>query len=353
MQRDLLSSIIDDNDDFGAHHFHLSPLLPRSAHVFTWTIPDSMRHSLEVELGDLRWTPKDSISATKAFIEDAKKVVHSHIFPENSFLQRVLVDLVSDTGLIDAVILYNVPMDPYIPATPTDGKATLDKPTNVAEAILMAIGELAGTYTIGYRSEKHYSNPWVHEGFPRQGEGVSALTAVDEVSLHQDMSYQTTIPDLLGLVCLRGGNDSQVQTNLVNSAAIADRLPDDVVKTLRGKRFRIAAPSEWVDTTEVELNDVRPVLEGKSLHLPVHWDNMIGVDDGADQALAMLKKVLLEVEPVGVHLEDGMMMLFNNQKVVHGRTPYTQLRFDGGDRVVYRSYFARHLSRFDLETRII
>lgn len=308
---------------------------------------------MERKLGGLRWKSRDDLSSTKSFIKEAKMIVSSHMITENSFLQRVLFDLISETGSTDAVILYNLPMDAHIPPTPTGGKVTLDKSTQVAEAILMAIGELAGAYTIGYRSEKHYSNPWVHEGFPQQGDGVSALTTVDEVKFHQDMSYQNIIPDLLGLICLREGSDSQLQTTLVKSAAIADRLPDDALKILREKRFRIAAPSQWVDTNEVDSTGLRPLMEGKSLHLAVHWDNVIGVDDGAKQALLMLKKVLREVEPVGVHLVDGMMLLFNNQKVVHGRTPYSQLRFDGGDRVVYRSYFAKHLGRLDLETRII
>jgi hypothetical protein len=52
----------------------------------------------------------------------------------------------------------------------------------------------------------------------------------------------------------------------------------------------------------------------------------------------MLKEALHEVAPVGTHLEDGMMLLFNNQKAVHARTPYRQVRFDGSDRVIYRSY---------------
>jgi hypothetical protein len=321
--------------------------------VYTWTMPDSMKETLERELAALRWNSKGSVSDLTTFIADARTVVSLRMISENSNLRRVLVDLVSETGPTDAVILYNLPMDPYTPPTPTDGKVSLNKSTSVAEAILMATGELSGTYAIGYRSETHYSNPWVHEGFARKGDGISALTAVDVVELHQDMSYQNIIPDLLGLVCIREGHDTEVQTTIVNSAAIADRLPDNVLTTLREKRFRIGAPTMWVDTSEVDLRRLRPIFEGKAIHLPVHWDDMVGVDEGANQALDMLKEVLREVEPVGVHLVDGMMLLFNNQKVVHGRTAYSDLRFDGDDRVVYRSYFARHLGRFDLDTRMI
>jgi hypothetical protein len=38
---------------------------------------------------------------------------------------------------------------------------------------------------------------------------------------------------------------------------------------------------------------------------------------------------------------------------VHARTPYRQVRFDGTDRVIYRSYFSKNLGQVEQETRII
>jgi L-asparagine oxygenase len=314
-------------------------------------MPDKAKMSLQQELLTLQWREKDSVSSMKEFIADAKRIVRRHL-ERTGLLERTLQDLVDRNGLTDAIVLKNLPMDPIVPATPTDGSVTLNKPTFVAEAILLAVGELGGTHTFGYKSEKHYSNPWVHEGFPRQGK-VSALTATDQVPHHQDMSYQTLIPDLLGLICVREGQDDNVQTTLLDPASVADHLPKDVVATLRQPRFQIAAPLEWVDTQDIDLTTLRPVLEGRSLHLPVDWNNMVGVDDEARRATYLLKEALQEVEPVGIHLQDGMMVLFNNQKVVHARTPYRQVRFDGTDRVIYRSYFSKNLGQVEQETRII
>jgi hypothetical protein len=80
---------------------------------------------------------------------------------------------------------------------------------------------------------------------------------------------------------------------------------------------------------------------------------MKGADSEASEAIEMLKVVLRDADPVRVHLVDGMMLLFNNQKVVHSRTPYKQLKFDGTDRVVFRSYFSRQLTVQEQETGII
>jgi L-asparagine oxygenase len=314
-------------------------------------MPDTTKIALQNELLTLQWNEKDSVSSMKEFIAQAKQILLRHL-DDSGLLKESLLDLVDSNGPTDAVILNNLPMDPIIPATPTDGSVSLKKSTFVAEAMLLAVGELAGTRAFGYKSEKHYSNPWVHEGFPRQGK-VSALTATDHVPHHQDMSYQTLIPDLLGLICVREGQDHHVQTTLLDPAALVERLPDEVVATLIQRRFRIAAPLEWVDAQDVDLTASRPLLEGRSLHLPVNWENMVGMDDEATRAISLLKKALREVDPVGIHLEDGMMVLFNNQKVVHARTPYEQVRFDGTDRVIYRSYFSKNLGVKEQETRII
>jgi len=81
----------------------------------------------------------------------------------------------------------------------------------------MAMGELAGTYTVGYKSETEYSNSWAHEGFPRPGTGGSALTSTaGMLNHHQDMSYQSVIPDLLGLICLREGDNPNLKTTLIS-----------------------------------------------------------------------------------------------------------------------------------------
>jgi L-asparagine oxygenase len=200
-------------------------------------MPNEMKNALERELVGLRWETKDSVASMRIFIEQAKGIL-THYLQGSELLEKSLADLVDQRGALDAIILNNLPMDPLIPETPTDGSVTLNKPTFIAEAMLLAIGELAGTHAIGYSSEKHYSNPWVHEGFPRKGL-VSALTATDQVPHHQDMSYQTIIPDLLGLFCLREGQDLNVQTTLLDPLTVVEQLSENIEATLRQSRFGI------------------------------------------------------------------------------------------------------------------
>lgn len=324
-------------------------------------MPDEVKKALEPELVKLQWNDKDSIVDTRNFIQDAKNILSPYVERDDE-LRRKLRELLTDVGTfstsIDAIVFQNLPLDPYVPPTPTDQSIrSLNKPTYISEAILMTMGELAGAYTVGYKAETEYSNPWAHEGFPRPGPGGSALTSTaGMLSHHQDMAYQHVIPDLLGLICIRQGDDPNLSTTLVSVENIIQLLPRHVVSILRQDRFKISASAQWVDTDRMNKNTAQPraLLEGTSLHLPVRWENMIGLDPDASQAIKSLQQVLRVAKPSGVHLQDGEMILFNNKKVVHGRTPYKNLKYDGrSDRVVIRSYFAKDLNEGDMESRII
>jgi L-asparagine oxygenase len=155
---------------------------------------------------------------------------------DKEYLWKILRDLHIPTSATAAVVIKNLPIDPDIPLTPMDSSNTLNKPTMVAEAILLALGELSGARVMGYKSKVHYSNPWVHEGFPHHGVG-SALTAAEQLSFHQDMLYQDRIPDILGLYCLREGNDTNVSTTLLDVQEIFARLPEDVIKIYASPGF--------------------------------------------------------------------------------------------------------------------
>eukprot|EP00535_Pseudo-nitzschia_heimii_P007944 CAMPEP_0197176452 /NCGR_PEP_ID=MMETSP1423-20130617/2379_1 /TAXON_ID=476441 /ORGANISM="Pseudo-nitzschia heimii, Strain UNC1101" /LENGTH=324 /DNA_ID=CAMNT_0042625833 /DNA_START=461 /DNA_END=1435 /DNA_ORIENTATION=- len=324
-------------------------------------MPDAAKKSLQDKLAELKWTDKESIIDTKVFIQEAKEAIAPYVTIDVDLLRK-LRELLVDSGprwtSIDAIVFENLPTDPYVPPTPTDASMrSLNKATYVSEAMLMAMGELAGTFVVGYKAEIEYSNAWAHEGFPRPGADGSALTSTTGMlDHHQDMSYQRKIPDILGLICVREGDDSSLKTTLVSTENIVQFLPKHIESILRQNRFMISSSAKWIDVDKIDGDavQIRALLEGASLHLPVRWENMIGIDPEASQAIEILRQILLDVKPSGVHLRDGEMILFNNQKVVHGRTPYQNLKYDGiSDRVIIRSYFVKQLDAVGMESRMI
>ena len=299
-----------------------------SSSIRVFALPDTLRIELEKEL--LR--PEVTVDVTdlqslEAFIFQVKDIVGSHLSTWDPSVLETLQSLAepfgqSASGGTAAVLFRNLPLDPYVPPTPTDGSTTLHKSTFVAEAMLLAIGELSGASVVGYASETQYSNPWVHEGFPypqqqrgggRNGEATdgrstaatttgSALTMPKGMSHHQDMSYHPHPPDLLGLYCLREGHDKSLQTTIILNQDVVDRLPADALRVLMENRFRIHA-SAWVDGFDVG-HKGRPIispispstapaadndagggnLPDLSIALPVDWTNMVGLDQEATAA---------------------------------------------------------------------
>ena len=351
-----------------------------SSSIRVFALPDTLRIELEKEL--LR--PEVTVDVTdlqslEAFIFQVKDIVGSHLSTWDPSVLETLQSLAlpSTSGGTAAVLFRNLPLDPYVPPTPTDGSTTLHKSTFVAEAMLLAIGELSGASVVGYASETQYSNPWVHEGFPypqqqrgggRNGEATdgrsttatttgSALTMPKGMSHHQDMSYHPHPPDLLGLYCLREGHDKTLQTTIILNQDVTDRLPSDALRVLMENRFQIHA-SAWVDgfdTGHVGRSIISPIsaatstdnddgggnLPDLSIALPVDWTNMIGLDKEASAALEALGVAINAVPQHPIHFVEGDLLLFNNRRVVHARSDYNDLRLDGGDRVVDRAYFRR------------
>ena len=218
----------------------------------------------------------------EAFIETSKSVIWEHISVEIFEALLALHDIHSATS---AVLFKNIPVDPFVPPTPTDGSNSLRKPTYIAEAMLVGLGELTSAKVIGYASETKYSNPWIHEGFPRNNSG-SALTKATDLSFHQDMSYHHRPPDILGLVCLREGHDRQVRTELIDNRDVFNLLPTSVLDVLQQSRFQIRT-SEWVDTRWSGAgNDGRPLVEdANTIRLPVDCENMVVLDEAAQRAV--------------------------------------------------------------------
>ena len=318
--------------------------------IQTFVISDSVRDELYQQVFDIK-VDTSSLDDLEFFIDQVKEIVQSHVSPA---ILEALKSLHNTSSPTSAVLFRNLPVDPYVPPNPTDGRISLGKPTYVAEAMLVGFGELSCAHVVGYAAETQYSNPWIHEGFPRRNGPGSALTKATDLSFHQDMSYHPRAPDILGLVSVREGHDHDVQTELIDNRQVLDMLPDSIVAMLREPRFRIKT-SDWVDASFQDTKQHgRGILTGAaSLAIPVDWENMVGLDKEAEWAVQMLQRAILEAPKHYVHGVPGDLLFFNNKRTVHARTPYTDLRYDGGDRVLTRAYFRKDMTKEERQTRMI
>ncbi|ESP96508.1 hypothetical protein B591_25583 [Streptomyces sp. GBA 94-10 4N24] len=160
---------------------------------------------------------------------------------------------------------------------------------------------------------------------------------------HVEDGFSPDRCDHVGLLCLRG---EPVAYTRFTSARDLD-LPDDVREVLSRPAFLMAP-----DTAHV-LEDRRPVptpvlwgpREAPQICYDAHY--LSPPPDGgetADRALRLLAAEL-DARQVEHTLAPGELLLLDNRRTVHGRTPFTA-RGDGTDRWLLRTMICSSLPRY-------
>lgn len=244
-----------------------------------------------------------------------------------------ILDLLKDNDHHSAVIFRGLPTDDVVglcPATTNevDGKeesGTLYKETLISESLLMAIGQLAGGNPVGYAFEKTYSHPIVHCSCPKEGAAIGD-NSIDQC-WHQDMSYlpDNLVPDLLGLVCVREGNDPTVTTDLLDTRDVLQFVSDQDKLVLRLPKFVFKTPA-WASGRGELGKKPKAILSSEfNIALHVDWSNVQPVDDDAYRALEGLKKAIKKAVDNGYmishHSKPGDLIIFSQKRTLHRRSP--------------------------------
>jgi L-asparagine oxygenase len=130
---------------------------------------------------------------------------------------------------------------------------------------------------------------------------------------------------------------------LCSIAAVLPHL-DDVIDVLRAPRFRTRPDASFCETgARGDLGSPMAVITGTDDDPMFTYDEdlMVGTDPEAERALARLTRVVHD-RAVAVVLEAGDLLVLDNHRVVHGRSPFVA-RFDGADRWVQRAFVVADL----------
>lgn len=151
---------------------------------------------------------------------------------------------------------------------------------------------------------------------------------------HVEDGFREDRCDYAGLLCLRGDPSGASQYAQARDLQLAP----DLVSTLRQTRFSVKPDTAHVLPDDVGRRQIA-VLTGPEEAPEIVYDtHHIGPIDDADLAAAAalqeLHAGLNEVRIVHV-MSPGDLLIFDNKRVVHARTPFTA-RFDGTDRWLMR-----------------
>lgn len=308
------------------------PRPARAREVVELTISDSVRRQLETILARTPSPLHEPDAALEVGWAAQKK------FP--AALSKALLPFTGDPAAPGVLIIHNAPIDPRLPPTPTDGGPSSEKRTHIAEGMLLAVARHAGE-----PGTFHGLKPGlIHDVAPVPGgeDTQSNEGSRRRFGFHTESAFSEHRPSHVALICLRTDHEGVAETTFASARAACKRLPPETLAILRKPLFTTRAPESFKEAhrSGQESTAVPVVLgeEGAVPELRLNFQSTKGVGDEAQAALDALKEALEHPDVrFSVKLRPGDLVLFDNRKLVHGRSSF-QPRFDGTDRWLMRAY---------------
>lgn len=268
------------------------------------------------------------------FLEKAKEL--SERLPEGLAATLDTFNAVgSEAGYL---LLRGLPVDEdELPPTPSSTPAPVDRRLLSMEAMLALAGRRLGLHT-GYKELR--SGTVYHDVYPSPGaHHLSSETSETLLEFHTEMAYHVLQPNYVMLACSRADHERRAET-LVGSIRRALPLIDEESRTRLFDRkmpccvdvaFRGGVPDPGA------IANVKPLYNDENDPYLGYDRELLSPEDPKDkEAVAVLSKALDEVTEA-VKLTPGDVLIIDNYRTTHARTPFTPL-WDGKDRWLHRVY---------------
>lgn len=234
------------------------------------------------------------------------------------------------------LLLENTPIG-SIPPTPLS-RAEIMKPDNISEMSLMQATTILGE-PIAYAQESGgniINNFFPHRELARAATSDSYDTELD---LHTENAFHSMQPDFLSLLCLREAPEADAVTYITSINAVLDHLCEADIKFFFEERYNFLSDySDGDKNCRVDIGKRQTIFYGSRGNPFFRFDPhfMVAQSDHAQSQLQLLREIAWEVtEPVT--LKAGDMLIIDNRKTAHARSPFTAL-FDGTDRWIQRTF---------------
>ena len=235
-------------------------------------------------------------------------------------------------------------MDSAIPKTPPSNEHFIGEHTQMARIQAMinqTIGEMIAYEAEGYGKlfqdmvpKYEYANT------------QTSLSSKVELELHTEQAFSLYRPDILSLACLR--SDPTALTYILHVSDLIAHLSPDKQSLLWKPLWMIGVDMSFTMNNNMVDGNMRgplSILSGTidDPQLTFDQDLMVGITEEAENLRKEIIEIYIKYRKSHVLLA-GEIMLVDNRRAVHGRSPFVP-RFDGTDRFIVRSFVVLDYAR--------
>lgn len=306
----------------------------RSEEIIETSLDEKQRQTLQKELENRIYPTSDDIEGREQFIKETASIV-DQIIP--TYLKLLLGDLNNPNGPV-AVFVHNLPTG-VVPRPPADGYRPVNK-SSISEAILLGMVKNFGE-PFAYKQEKF--GELIHEIIPLAGkENTNSNAGRKDFPWHTDNAGlpKECRPDYLALSGLI--NDAKAKTLVLSVEDVVAALSAKDIELLSQPLFCLSMPESFDFGGGQVFTEKRPILmlnsAGKFEIAVSSYNAKADSSKAAEAVLGNLLNQLHASEGQSFMIGPGDLLIFNNSRVLHGRTPFL------GDRWLQRVYVRKDLS---------
>jgi len=252
-------------------------------------------------------------------------------------------------GATSAITLIPKYFTGVVPPTPLVADTETDACPTATRALLRFADDIGRA--VGYDREQN--GRLIQDIFPVKSSERAQVSTSSKVMLgsHTETAFHPHKPRYVVLLCLRG--DANAATTYADVHEIVQHLSDEAVDVLQTGEFVTTVDPSFMTNGEPDARVTVTPLTKKQSGWVLVYDELLmsGTSTRAANALAELH-VAVKRATKQVVLADGDLLVIDNDRAVHGRTPFIP-RYDGTDRWLKRALVVTSLPIDDVVGRVI
>jgi len=292
----------------------------------------------------VRLAPSNPYEDFEAFFREARNA--STAIPQR--VGEKLATFAKNGNAHGAILLRNLPQDPFLPPTPIEINRQTKIKTHVSELWMCSIASFFGE-PIGYLQEREGKIFQDVFPTPEHANKLSSRSFSAALGFHTEMVFHPFSPDHLFLYGLRQDPEKDARTLFSSTRKLLPLLPNSIKDILFSKSFQLLF-SHVHSPYEVHGKPVREVegptvsiLNGDRSDPSMRFEKemMVAQTREAQEALDILTELITK-DIYEVIIEPGNLLIFDNRHCVHARSVF-KAAFDGRDRWLRRMHVVHSL----------